>query len=70
MGKTCIVQFRRDALGAGAALPIPPMTSGINGAETCISGTLKRSSSDWVVIEGKDGHEIVIPTAVILLIEQ
>ena len=69
-GKTCTLQFRRDALGAGATLPISPMTGNINGAETSISGTLKRSSSDWVVIEGKGGREILIPKSVILLIEQ
>lgn len=70
VGKRSTIQFRRDALGAGAALPIPPMTGMFNGAETSISGTLKRSSSDWVVIEGRDGREILIPKSVILLIEQ
>ena len=69
-GKRCTIQFRRDALGAGSTLPISPMTGSINGAETSISGTLKRSSSDWVVIEGNGGREILIPKSVILLIEQ
>ena len=69
-GKRCTIQFRRDALGAGATLPISPMTGSINGAETSISGILKRSSSDWVVIEGHNAREILIPKSVILLIEQ
>jgi hypothetical protein len=68
-GSPCTVQFRRDALGAGANLPISPMTSGINGAETALSGTLKRATPDWIVIE-MSGREITIPKSVILLIEQ
>ena len=45
------------------------MTSGINGAETSIMGTLKRATAEWVVIE-KSGDEIWIPKSVILLIQQ
>lgn len=60
-GKPCTILFRRDALGAGAPLP---------GAESSISANFKRSTSDWIVIEGKGGREIFIPQAVILLIEQ
>jgi hypothetical protein len=68
-GKDCTVQFRRDALGAAANNPVPPMVNRMNGAETCAMGTLKRASAEWVVIE-KHGKEIWIPRSVILLIEQ
>lgn len=45
------------------------MTGSINGAETSITGTLKRASADWVVIE-KSGDVIWVPKSVILLIQQ
>ena len=68
-GKACTVQFRRDALGAAANLPVSPTTHNINGAETCVMGTLKRATAEWVVIE-KNAKEIWVPRSVILLIEQ
>lgn len=68
-GKACTVQFRRDALGAAANLPVSPTTHSINGAATCVMGTLKRATGEWVVIE-KNAKEIWIPRSVILLIEQ
>lgn len=68
-GKDCTVQFRRDALGAAANLPVSPTTHSINGAETCVMGTLKRATAEWVVLE-RNGKEIWIPKSVILLIEQ
>jgi hypothetical protein len=33
LGEYCTVQFRRDALGAGSNLPVPPTTGSINNAE-------------------------------------
>lgn len=68
-GKRCTIQFRRDALGAGANLPIPPTTGSINGAATSIEGTLRRVTAEWVVIE-RNGEEISVPKGVILLIQQ
>lgn len=67
-GKPCTVQFRRDALGAAASLPIPPMTGGINGADTAISCTFKSTRDDWFVVN-RAGKELWIPKSVILLIE-
>jgi hypothetical protein len=64
----CTVQFRRDALGAAANLPISPMVNGINGSETCIRGTLTSSNDDSVSIKSGD-KDIWIPKSVILLIE-
>jgi hypothetical protein len=67
-GKQCVIQFRRDALGAAASLPIAPMTGSINGAETTISGVLKSSSGEWVVLD-QAGKEIWVLKSVILLIQ-
>jgi uncharacterized lipoprotein YehR (DUF1307 family) len=68
IGKGCSIQFRRDALGAGASGPSSPMAGNINGAEVAISGTLKSTSGDWVVLE-VEGRETWVPKAVILLIQ-
>jgi len=67
-GKPCTVQFRRDALGAAASLPISPMTGGINGADTTISCIYKSTREDWVIVHRAD-KEVWIPKSVILLIE-
>ncbi len=69
LGKPCAIQFRRDALGAAAPLPIAPMTVNINGADTNITGTVMRTTAGWIVLE-KEGGEIWIPKGVILLIQQ
>jgi hypothetical protein len=69
LGKNCVIQFRRDALGAAANLPIAPTTGSINGAETCLGGQLKMVSSDWVVLDNLKGNDIWIPRAAILLIQ-
>jgi hypothetical protein len=66
--KPCTIQFRRDALGAAAANPVPPLSDTINGADTSISGTLKHSSAEWAVLE-RNGQEVWIPKSVILLIQ-
>jgi hypothetical protein len=67
-GKSCTIQFRRDALGAAAALPVSPLTGSINGAETSISGTFVRFNDEWIVIESR-GNEIWVPRAVVLLLQ-
>jgi hypothetical protein len=67
-GKACTIQFRRDALGAAASVPIAPTTGSFNGAPTTISGTLKSSRGDWVVITRED-HDIWVPKQVILLVQ-
>ncbi len=68
IGKTCTIQFRRDALGAGSELPISPMTSNVNGAETAITGTLQSANDQWIVLTAS-GKEIWVPRAVILLVQ-
>lgn len=67
-GRSCTIQFRRDALGAAAANPVPPMTENMNGAATSISGTLKSTAGDWVVLD-QGRAEVWVPKAVILLIQ-
>lgn len=67
-GRPCTVQFRRDALGAAASLPISPRTTVISGAYTAISCTFKSTRDDWVVVDY--GHkEVWIPKKAVLLIE-
>ena len=68
-GKTCTIQFRRDALGTASALPVSPFTESINGAVTCVSGTFKRTAGHWIVIE-QNGTEVWIPESVVLAITQ
>jgi hypothetical protein len=69
VGKQCTVQFRRgDALGGGANLPVSPMTSSINGAETAISGKLVSVSETWLVVESANESLMWIPKASILLV--
>ena len=65
IGQRCSVQFRRDALGAAAASPIPPETDAMNGAEVVIVGTLKRVQDDAVLID-TDRFEYIIPMHAIL----
>ena len=68
VGKQCTIQFRRDALGTGASIPVPPMTDNMNGADISISGTLKSTAGDWVVLE-VGIREVWVPKTVILLIK-
>jgi hypothetical protein len=68
VGKQCTIQFRRDALGTAASLPVPPLSDNINGADTSISGTLKSTGGEWVVIDCH-GLEVWVPKTTILLIK-
>jgi hypothetical protein len=68
IGKPCTIQFRRDALGTAAALPVNPMASSINGAETSVAGTLKMVSPEWVVLD-LSGREVWVSKSVVLLIQ-
>lgn len=68
VGKNVRVQFRRDALGAAASLPIPPMTGEINGAETTVVGHLIKVEGTGIVI-GPEERPKWIPREVILFVE-
>jgi hypothetical protein len=67
-GKPCTVQFKRNALGAAAALPVSPWDNNINGADVAISGTLKKVDKDAItIIKGKTTYWI--PKDSILLVQ-
>ena len=68
LGENCTVQFRRDALGSAANLPVSPLTGSINGAETCVIGKLRSFSGEWVVVE-RAADTLWIPKAVVLLVQ-
>lgn len=68
LGERCTVQFRRDALGAGASAPISPVTHSINGADVAISGELIRADADWLVVRN-EGKERWIARRAVLLVE-
>jgi hypothetical protein len=67
-GKNVRVQFRRDALGAAASLPVPPTTGEINGAATCVVGKLMKAERAGIVI-GPEERPKWIPREVILFVE-
>jgi hypothetical protein len=68
IGKTCTVQFKRNSLGSGAALPVSPMTDNINGADVALSGTLQ-TVEDHAIIVVSGNKTCWIPRDSILLIE-
>ena len=69
-GRTCTVQFRRgDALGGAGSLPVSPLTSNINGADTAISGKIRRVTEEWIVMDRANGTEIWIPKSAVLLVQ-
>jgi hypothetical protein len=69
IGEHCTVQFRRDALGSGAPLPVSPLTNGINGADVSMGGELLAAEGDGIVIQHSHNGRIWIPNHAILLIE-
>ncbi len=65
---TNIMKTLFTALGAGAGGPSSPTAGNINGADVAISGTLKSTNGEWVVLD-VNGRETWVPKAVILLIQ-
>jgi hypothetical protein len=80
VGDSVTVQFRRDALGGGANLPVSPMSYGINGADVCIIGKVEKVQPGWLsvrvvknneTVNGKPVESVVcVPLQSILLIEK
>jgi hypothetical protein len=68
IGKTCTVQLRRDAMGAAAPVPIPPLSANHNGVDTCVTGKLKMINADWVVID-RNGADLWVPKSSVLLVQ-
>jgi len=70
--KQVFIQLRRgDALGSGAALPVPPRTFGVNGTEVGISGRLVKITDEWIAVDTADTPSVRlwIPKFNVLLIE-
>lgn len=68
IGKRVSVQFRRDALGAAAPVPVSPTTGSFNGAATIVAGKLIKVDSESIVIGPKERPKW-IPREVILFVE-
>jgi len=58
-GTFCTVQFRRDALGGAANLPVSPTTTNINGATVSLQGELIAVSHDAILLDQVNDHYIV-----------
>lgn len=68
VGANCTVQFRRDALGAATSAPVPPLTGGYNGSDTCVAGKVKILNADWLVVE-QANQDIWIARSAVLLVQ-
>jgi hypothetical protein len=69
VGKAVTVQFRRDALGGAASIPVFPFTNSINGAETSFTGKVEQVEGSWLVV-AFGGKRIWVPREVILAVEE
>ncbi len=68
IGKPCEVQFKRNALGGAADLPVPPTTGSINGAKVSVNGAIRVVTDKSILIDsGKKAYWI--PLDAILLVE-
>ena len=65
-GTICTVQFRRDALGAGANIPVSPLTNIADGAAVSVSGKLIAVNREAILLEWENRDSIIhkneIPT--------
>ena len=66
-GERCTVQLRRDALGAGSELPVPPTTSSINGADVTVVGELLTYDTDGLLLGTPEG-QLWVPAQSVLLV--
>lgn len=66
-GERCTVQLRRDALGTGGGLPVPPTTSMINGAEVMVAGKLLAYDTDGLMLSTPEG-QLWVPAHSVLLV--
>ena len=58
LGKECVVQFRRDALGGSTSLT-SPTTDVQNGTTISITGTLIAVNHEAILLEQVDNHHTV-----------
>jgi hypothetical protein len=65
----CIVQLKRDVLGAGGNnLPIGPTIETINGASVSVGGRLLRLDREWVVLD-TGTKKLWVPRENVLLLQ-
>ena len=68
VGRSCRVQFRRDALGMAVGAPLSPTSEGVGGRPAHLDGTVRAVSESWITLT-RGGVTYNIPHAAILLIE-
>jgi len=68
VGSYCVIQFRRDFLGASADMPVTATQSIVGEAEVGVGGTLRKMTAEWIVIESQ-GRDLWIPRASILYMD-
>lgn len=69
VGKIVTVQFRRDALGGAASIPVSPFINGINGAETSFTGKVYRVDGNWLIVDFRE-KRVWVPREVVLAIDE
>jgi hypothetical protein len=69
VGKFCTVQFKRNALGGGAALPVSPLTNVSNGAEVSCGGKILSVTREGLLLEMDGSRHLWIPMDSILLVD-
>jgi|GEM_PF-700671 len=69
VGKSVTIQFRRDALGSAATIPVPPFTNNMNGAETSFTGKVYRVDGNWLIVDFRE-KRVWVPREVVLAIEE
>ena len=69
VGKSVTVQFRRDALGSAATIPVSPFTNNLNGADTSFTGKVYRVDGNWLIVDFRE-KRVWVPREVVLAIEE
>jgi hypothetical protein len=67
-GMECVIQLRRDALGAGSDIPVSPITYNRNGADVMVRGEMIAVNREAILISSGP-NRFWIPKSNILLIE-
>jgi hypothetical protein len=67
VGQMVTVQFRRDALGGAANLPVSPTTNSVDGAKVSLSGHLTEANQEWLVIRTAAGEHWIARDSVLLV---
>jgi len=71
IGKPCEVQFKRNALGSAADLPVPPTTGSINSAQVSVSGTIRAVTNKSILIDsGKKAYWIPLDAILLVVVNR